>query len=108
VPSHVPQEPLQQSLSWLQPTPFCAPLPPPHVLLHVPHVAPPQQSLELAHPAPVAAHPHVPLAHVPLQQSLGCEQLAPSCKPVAPPHVPSHVLQSRLPQHSVDDAHVPP
>ena len=74
----------------------------------MPHVSPPQQSLELAHPAPVAAHPQVPPAHVPLQQSLGCEQLAPSCAPVAPPQVPSHVLQSRLPQHSLSDAHVPP
>jgi hypothetical protein len=77
------------------------------VLSQVPHVAPPQQSLEVAHPAPVAAHPQVPPAHVPLQQSVPTEQLAPSCAPVAPPHVPSQVLQSKLPQHSVDDAHVP-
>jgi hypothetical protein len=42
---------------------------PPHVLSHVPHDAPLQQSPSLAHVAPIPAHPHVPFAHVPLQQS---------------------------------------
>jgi hypothetical protein len=86
VPSQVPHDPLQQSPSLLQLAPSCPPDGPPQVLSHVPHVAL-QQSPSVAHPPPLAAQPHVPPAHVPLQHSLAEPQLAPSCEPTAPPQV---------------------
>jgi hypothetical protein len=107
-PSHVPQDPLQQSEFWEQAVPSCAPDVPPHVLSQVPHVWPLQQSLSPAHPAPVIAHPHVPLAHVPLQHWSGELQLAPSWNPVAPPQVLSQVPHATPPQQSLSLVQVPP
>ncbi len=107
-PSHVPHEPLQQSASLLHAAPSDAPEGPPHVLVHVPQLVPPQQSALLAQPAPGPAQPHVPFAHVPLQQSAALPQLAPSCPPEGPPHVLSHVPQATPPQHSAFEVQLPP
>ncbi len=104
----MPHEPLQQSLFWAQVAPSCEPEGPPHVLSQVPHVWPLQQSLSPAQPAPVIAQPQVPPAHVPLQQSLGELQLAPSPDPVVPPQVLSHVPQATPPQQSLLLVQVPP
>ena len=55
MPSHVPQLPLQQSASWLQVVPSCAPEALPHVPSHVPQL-PLQQSESCPHPSPSWAH----------------------------------------------------
>jgi hypothetical protein len=106
--SQVPQVLLQQSLSWLQLEPSCAPDPPPQVLSHVPHVWLSQQSPSLAHVAPAAAQPHVPLAHVPPQQSVSELQLDPSWAPDVPPQVLSQVPHVAPLQQSLSLAQVPP
>lgn len=74
----------------------------------MPHVCPLQQSPSLWQPCPVAAHPHVPSAHVPLQQSSGELQLWPSWEPEAPPHVLSQVPQLAPPQQSLSVVQLPP
>jgi hypothetical protein len=118
---------LQQSLFTAHVAPVCAPEAPPHVPSHVPqlwplqqspelwhapptsvhgfaqtpllHTSTPQQSLELAHVAPVPRQPHVP---VPLhtlgaQQSLVLLQDAPEPEH---PHVDVLVSQASEPQQS--------